>query len=202
MQRISSQSFIYTPGAAMMTRMPKIDATPSQPLLRDAQEADMPAIQAIYAHHVLQGIASFEEAAPSPAEMLARRAAVLRAGLPYLAAELDGRLLGYAYATTYRPRSAYRHTIESSVYVAAGQQGRGLGLALMTALIERCEAGPWRQLLAMVGDSGNTGSLALHRRLGFSTVGTLVGVGFKKGRWVDTVLMQRPLGPGALSLPK
>ncbi|QPF72384.1 N-acetyltransferase [Roseateles sp. DAIF2] len=182
--------------------MPKIDATPSQPLLRDAQEADMPAIQAIYAHHVLQGIASFEEAAPSPAEMLARRAAVLRAGLPYLAAELDGRLLGYAYATTYRPRSAYRHTIESSVYVAAGQQGRGLGLALMTALIERCEAGPWRQLLAMVGDSGNTGSLALHRRLGFSTVGTLVGVGFKKGRWVDTVLMQRPLGPGALSLPK
>ena len=165
-------------------------------LVRDAVEADMAAIQAIYQHHVLHGLASFEEVPPSVDELLARRASVIGLGLPYLVAEIDGRVAGYSYATLYRARSAYRHTIEDSVYVAPGLGGRGIGSALLGALIERCEAGPWRQMIANIGDSGNAGSLALHRRFGFQTAGTLRSVGFKFGRWVDTVLMQRPLGAG------
>ncbi|MDE3237540.1 MAG: N-acetyltransferase [Paracoccaceae bacterium] len=164
--------------------------------VRDAQPSDMAAVQAIYAHHVLHGIATFEEIPPSVEEMQSRRAAVLAAGLPYLVAEIGGQVLGYAYATAYRPRPAYRHTVEDSVYVAEGQGGRGIGAALLTALIARCEAGRWRQMVAVIGNSGNAGSIALHRRLGFREVGTLTSVGFKLGRWVDTVLMQRALGPG------
>ena len=170
-------------------------------LVRDAQEADMAAIQAIYTHHVLYGLASFEEAPPSVEEMLARRQAVLGLGLPYLAAEQGGRVVGYSYASSYRPRPAYRHTIEDSVYVAEGQAGRGIGGALLSGLIGRCEAGPWRQMLAVIGDSGNAGSIGLHRRFGFEPVGTLRSAGFKLGRWVDTVLMQRSLGPGDRTLP-
>lgn len=161
----------------------------------------MPAIQAIYAHHVLTGLASFEETPPSVEEMLARRQAVLGLGLPYLAAEAEGRVVGYSYASSYRPRPAYRHTVEDSVYVAPGEAGRGIGGALLAALIARCEAGPWRQMLAVIGDSGNAGSVALHRRFGFEPVGTLRSVGFKHGRWVDTVLMQRSLGPGDRTPP-
>jgi L-amino acid N-acyltransferase YncA/uncharacterized protein YjiS (DUF1127 family) len=171
-------------------------------LVRDAQEADMPAIQAIYTHHVLHGLASFEETPPSVEEMLARRQAVLGLGLPYLAAELGGQIVGYSYASSYRPRPAYRHTIEDSVYVAQGQAGRGIGGALLSGLIGRCEAGPWRQMLAVIGDSGNAGSIGLHRRFGFEPVGTLRSAGFKLGRWVDTVLMQRSLGPGDQTLPQ
>jgi len=169
--------------------------------IRDAAEADMAEIQAIYAHHVLHGTASFEEVPPSADDLRARRAAVLAAGLPYLVAQFDGRVVGYSYATTYRPRSAYRHTIEDSVYVAHGKDGHGIGGALLSALIDRCEAGPWRQMLAVIGDSGNAGSIALHRRMGFGPVGTLSSVGFKHGRWLDTVLMQRALGPGDRMLP-
>lgn len=166
-------------------------------LVRDATDQDMAGIQAIYAHHVLHGLASFEEVPPTVEELLARRASVIGLGLPYLVAEIDGGVVGYAYATLYRTRSAYRHTVEDSVYVAPGFGGRGIGSALLRALIDRCEAGPWRQLVANIGDSGNAGSLALHRRFGFQTVGTLTSVGFKFGRWIDTVLMQRPLGSGA-----
>lgn len=166
------------------------------PLIRDARDDDMPVVQAIYAHHVLTGLASFEEVPPSAAEMTARRAHVLALGLPYLVAEREGTVVGYAYASTYRPRPAYRFTVEDSVYVAPGCGGQGIGGALLGALIARCEAGPWRQMLAVIGDSDNAGSLALHRRLGFRPAGTLVSVGFKFGRWVDSVLMQRPLGPG------
>jgi len=162
--------------------------------VRDACEADMGPIQTIYSHHVLHGRATFEETPPSVSEMIARRAAVLNLGLPYLVAERAGAIVGYAYATTYRPRPAYRFSIEDSVYVADAERGRGIGLVLLGALIERCEAGPWRQMLAVIGDSGNTGSIALHRRLGFSHAGTLKSVGFKLGQWTDTVLMQRPLG--------
>jgi phosphinothricin acetyltransferase len=171
-------------------------------LVRDAEEADMGAIQAIYTHHVLHGLASFEETPPNVEEMLARRQAVLGLGLPYLAAELDGRIVGYSYASSYRPRPAYRHTIEDSVYVAQGQAGRGIGGALLSGLIDRCEAGPWRQMLAVIGDSGNAGSIGLHRRFGFEPVGTLRSAGFKLGRWVDTVLMQRSLGTGDQTLPQ
>ena len=165
-------------------------------VVRDATEADIESIQAIYSHHVRNGLATFEELPPSVKEMLSRRASVLEAGLPYLTAEIDGMVVGYSYATTYRPRPAYRYTIEDSVYVADGLGRRGIGAALLHSLIDRCEAGPWRQMLAVIGDSGNLASIALHRRLGFQFVGTLTSVGFKLGRWVDTVLMQRALGAG------
>ncbi len=169
--------------------------------VRDAADADMEAIQAIYAHHVLHGLASFEEVPPTVEEMTARRNAVLAGGLPYLVAELDGRVVGYAYATAYRPRPAYRYSVEDSVYVEEGLGGKGVGGALLAALIARCEAGPWRQMLAVIGNSGNAGSIALHKRMGFSHAGTFTSVGFKHGRWVDSVLMQRALGEGDETLP-
>jgi phosphinothricin acetyltransferase len=179
-----------------MNAIQKPPSDDRQLIVRDASEDDMCAIQAIYARHVLYGLATFEEVPPSIDAMLARRADVVERGLPYLAAEIDGKVVGYSYATAYRPRPAYRYTIEDSVYVAEGLGRRGVGSALLSALIARCEAGPWRQMLAVIGNSGNAGSIALHRRFGFQPVGTLTSVGFKLGRWVDTVLMQRPLGPG------
>jgi L-amino acid N-acyltransferase YncA len=179
-------------------------ASPPEPqavVVRDATEEDMAAIQAIYAHEVLHGLASFEEVPPTVDAMLARRASVLDLGLPYLAAEVAGQVAGYSYATGYRPRPAYRHTIEDSVYVAQRMQGRGIGRVLLSALIARCENGPWRQMVAVIGNTGNVGSIALHRQQGFRLVGTFEAVGFKLGRWVDTVLMQRALGPGGDTLP-
>ena len=173
----------------------------STAIVRDATDHDIGAIQRIYAHHVLTGGASFEEVPPTDAEIAARRGHVLRLGLPYLVADDAGAVIGFAYATSYRPRPAYRHTIEDSVYVADGQHGRGIGRALLGALIERCEVGPWRQMIAVIGDSGNAGSIALHRRLGFRHVGTLSNVGFKLGRWLDSVMMQRALGPGGDAPP-
>jgi phosphinothricin acetyltransferase len=161
----------------------------------------MAAVQAIYARHVLHGLATFEEEPPTLEDMQQRLAAATRLGLPYLVAEGDDAILGYSYAAPYRPRPAYRYTIEDSVYVAQGLAGRGIGSALLGSLIERCETGPWRQMLAVIGDSGNGGSIALHRRLGFRQIGVLEAVGFKLGRWVDTVLMQRPLGEGAATHP-
>jgi phosphinothricin acetyltransferase len=188
----------------MKSANPLDDAPRLRPdvVIRDSTANDMAAIQAIYAHHVLHGLASFEEAPPSIDEMLNRRATVLAHGLPYLAAEIDGRVVGYSYATAYRPRRAYRHTVEDSVYVAEGLGGRGIGIALLGTLIARCEAGPWRQMLAVIGNSGNAGSIGLHRRAGFQPVGTLRSVGFKLGQWVDTVLMQRALGTGDGTLPR
>lgn len=172
------------------------------PQVRDAADADLPAIQFIYAHHVLHGLASFEEVPPGVDELRTRMATVRAAGLPYLVAEVDGAVAGYAYATLYRPRSAYRHTVEDSVYVAQGMAGRGIGVALLSALITRCEAGPWRQMMATIGQGdGNAGSIALHARMGFTRIGALRSVGFKHGQWLDTVLMQRPLGAGDGTLP-
>jgi phosphinothricin acetyltransferase len=170
-------------------------------VVRDATEQDMAAVQAIYAHHVLRGLATFEETPPSTEEFLERRASALAQGLPFLVAEAEGRIAGYTYAASYRPRPAYRYTIEDTVYVAPGLDGRGIGSALLPALIARCEAGLWRQMIAVIGDSGNAGSIALHRRFGFQPVGTLASVGLKLGRWVDTVLMQRALGCGDKTLP-
>ncbi|CAI0815254.1 N-acetyltransferase family protein [Serratia ficaria] len=177
----------------------------SAPLLTltDATPDDMAAIQQIYAHHVLHGAASFEETPPTLAEMQQRRSQVLQAGLPWLVAKSDGRILGYCYATPYRPRPAYRYTVEDSVYIAEGQQGNGIGKALLAALIARCEQGPWRQMLAIVGDSAaNQGSLALHQKLGFNDVGTLKAVGFKLGEWRDTHIMQRALGESGATAPR
>ena len=166
-------------------------------LVRDARDDDMGAVQAIYAHHVLHGTASFEEEPPPLAEMRRRRADVLARGLPYLVAELDGRVTGYSYATPYRARSAYRFSIENSVYVDHARHRSGVGRALLTELIARCERGDWRQMIAIIGDSAQAGSIGLHASLGFRHVGTLQAVGLKFGRWLDTVLMQRALGQGA-----
>jgi L-amino acid N-acyltransferase YncA len=173
----------------------------SAPLLRDATEADLPAIQAIYAHHVLHGVASFEETPPSVGDLRDRLASVLRHGLPYMVAEVEGKIAGYCYATPYRPRAAYRNTIEDSIYMDNAFRGRGIGRALLEALIARCESGPWRQMVAVIADGGSGGSLSLHRTLGFELVGTLKAVGFKHGRWLDTTLMQRTLGVGDGALP-
>jgi phosphinothricin acetyltransferase len=170
-------------------------------LLRDATEADIPAITAIYAVEVTDFVNTYEYDVPDAAEMAQRRRNLLAAGYPYLVAELDGRVAGYCYATVYRPRPAYRYTIEDSIYVADGMGGRNIGSALLTALIARCEAGPWRQMLAVIGNSGNAASLSLHRRMGFTPVGTIRSAGFKHGRWIDTVLLQRALGEGDATLP-
>jgi L-amino acid N-acyltransferase YncA len=156
----------------------------------------MAAVRDIYAHYVLHSLATFEETPPKLDEMLARRRASVELGLPYLVAEAEGETAGFAYAAAYRPRPAYRFTIEDSVYVADGRRGEGIGSALLGELIDACRGGPWRQMLAVVGDSANTGSIALHRRFGFELMGTLRLVGFKFGRWVDTPILQRPLGPG------
>jgi phosphinothricin acetyltransferase len=165
-------------------------------LVRPAVPEDLPAIQSIYAHHVLHGLASFEEEAPSLQEMRRRHAEVSARGLPYLAAEDNGEVVGYGYCAPYRTRSAYRYALEDSVYVREGRQGKGVGTAVLRALIEGCERLAYRQLIAVIGDSAHAPSIALHAKLGFVRVGTLRSVGFKFGRWVDTVIMQRPLGSG------
>ncbi|AWK85585.1 GNAT family N-acetyltransferase [Azospirillum thermophilum] len=170
-------------------------------LVRDSRPEDMEAARAIYAHHVLTGLASFEETPPDRAELVRRREDVLARGLPYLVAELDGRVVGFAYAGPYRLRSAYRFAVEDSIYVDPALVGQGVGRALLTALIDRTTAAGFRQMIAVIGDSANSGSIALHGRCGFRQVGVLQAVGFKFGRWVDSILMQRPLGDGDASLP-
>ncbi|EON12683.1 MULTISPECIES: GNAT family N-acetyltransferase [Pandoraea] len=194
----SSSSPSSAPGAPQRVG---VELARSACTVRAVCDEDLPAITAIYAHHVRTGTASFEEVPPDEAEMRTRCAKVLDAGLPYLVAERDGKLLGYAYATHYRPRSAYRFTLEDSVYIAADATGQGVGRALLLTLIAQCEGGPWRQLIANVGDSGNAASLALHTACGFVQAGVLKSVGFKFGRWIDTVLMQRPLSAGDTTLP-
>lgn len=169
--------------------------------LRDATEADMAQVQHIYAHHVLHGLASFEEEPPARDEMLARRAKVLEHGLPYIVAVEGDRVVGYAYATPYRPRRAYRFTVEDSVYMAEGEQGRGIGKRLLMAVVERCADAGFRQMVAIIGNSANAGSIGLHRSCGFRLVGTFENVGFKHDGWRDTVLMQRSLGDGAETKP-
>ena len=165
----------------------------STPVLRAAAAADVPAIAAIYAHHVRFGLASFEEE-PPPAEEIARRMKdVTDRAMPYLVAEVAGLIAGYAYVSPYRTRSAYRFAVENSIYLAPGREGQGLGTRLLESLIARCEQGPWRQMVAVIGDSANHASIRLHERLGFRPIGRLEAVGFKFGRWVDSVLMQRPL---------
>lgn len=171
------------------------------PLIRSVHDADLPAIHSLYADHVRHGTASFELTPPSLNEMRTRHAAVVGHGLPYLLAERDGDILGFCYATPYRPRPAYRYSVENSVYVASGRHRQGIGSGLLATLIAECENGPWRQMLAVIGDSANSGSIALHRRHGFEDVGTFRSVGFKFGHWLDTVLMQRPLGAGDNHLP-
>lgn len=164
--------------------------------VRNAAPGDLPAIQAIYRHHVLHGLASFEEVPPDVEEMRRRHTDITGRGLPYLVAAQAGEILGYGYCAPYRLRSAYRYALEDSVYIKEGFLGRGIGSRLLRELIGLCEAGGYRQLIAVIGDSANTPSIALHARHGFLRAGTLRSVGYKFGRWVDSVLMQRPLGRG------
>ena len=165
-------------------------------LVRPAAPQDLPAVQAIYAHHVLHGLASFEEEAPPLAEMRRRFEEVTAGGLPYLVAEEGGVVLGYGYCTLYRSRSAYRYTLEDSIYVKQGSQRKGIGKALLAELIARCTALNYRQIVAVIGDSANAASIAVHASLGFVRAGNLRSTGYKFGRWVDSILMQLPLGKG------
>ena len=170
-------------------------------LLRPSIEADLPAIQAIYAHAVQHGTGTFETDAPDVAEMGRRRTEVLGRGLPFLVAEVDGEVVGYAYANYFRPRLAYRYCLEDSIYLARDAQGKGLGKLLLAELIARCEAAGGRQMLAVIGDAENKGSVGLHTALGFEHTGVLKASGWKFGRWLDVVLMQRTLGHGDTSAP-
>ena len=172
-------------------------------LLRDSRAEDAPAIARIYAHWVRHGLASFELEPPTEAEMARRRAAVLDGGYPHLVATdpADGRVLGYAYASAYRPRPGYRFAVEDSVYVAPDVGRRGVGRALLPALVARCTGLGFRLMVAVIGDSGNTPSIGLHEGCGFRHAGLLPAIGWKHGRWVDSVLMTRPLGDGAATPP-
>ena len=171
-------------------------------MLRAALPADIAAIQAIYAHHVVGGCATFELDAPSIEQMLRRYDALTSEGYPFLVAEADSIVVGYAYAGPYRERPAYRHTVEDSIYLSPGAVGQGLGTHLLGALLDECERIGFRQVIAVIGDSANAASIGLHRKAGFLMTGTLRAVGWKHGRWVDTVLMQRALGAADTAPPQ
>jgi len=169
--------------------------------IRPAQPRDLAAITRIYDHAVRHGTASFEIEPPDEREMARRYEALRAGGYPYLVAELDGAIVGYAYAGPYRARAAYRWSVEDTIYVAPSSQRRGIGRALLERLIADAEAGGFRQMIAVIGDSANASSIELHRAAGFRMVGAFDNVGFKFGRWLDSVLMQRPLGTGATAMP-
>jgi phosphinothricin acetyltransferase len=171
------------------------------PLIRPSRDEDVATIAAIYGHHVLHGLASFEEVAPAAEEVARRRADIIARNLPYLVAELGGRIVGYCYASLFRPRPAYRFTLEDSIYIDEAWTGRGIGRALLEAVIDRGTELGYRQMVGVIGGRETLPSIRLHRALGFAEIGTLPAVGFKFGRWVDVVLMQRPLGAGADTLP-
>jgi len=171
------------------------------PIIRPSRDEDVATIAAIYAHHVLNGLASFEEVPPEIEEIARRRGDIVARGLPYLVAEMDGKVLGYCYAGPFRPRVAYRYTLEDSIYIDPAAVGRGLGRVLLTAVLARSEELGYRQMVAVIGGRETVASIRLHAALGFTEVGVLTGAGFKFGRWVDSVLMQRPLGPGTAMPP-
>lgn len=169
--------------------------------LRPAVPADIPAITAIYAVEVRELVNTYEYEVPGEAEMAQRMVDITTRGYPYLVATIDGELAGFAYANSYRARIAYQWTVENSVYVDGRFQGRGIGSALMQALIEECTARGFRQMVAVIGEPANTASIRLHERFGFELVGVFRGLGRKHGRWLDTVQMQRALGDGANTAP-
>jgi L-amino acid N-acyltransferase YncA len=169
--------------------------------IRPTTAADLPAITGIYEHAVLYGTATFELIPPDLAEMTRRFDALMEGGFPYFVASLDGRAVGYAYAGAYRPRPAYRFTVENSVYLEPAIPRRGIGMQLLQRLIAESEARGYRQMIAVIGDSANAGSIGVHTKCGFDMIGTHPNVGFKFGRWLDTVMMQLPLGEGGSTLP-
>ncbi len=170
-------------------------------IIRDATPADVPAITTLYAAEVRDHVNTYEYDVPDQAEMQRRMQGVLAAGYPYLVAERSGDVVGYAYASSYRARIGYRFTVENSVYVAAGQQGHGIGAALLERLIEECETRGYRQMIAVIGEPTNTASIRLHEKFGFQLVGIFRGIAWKHGRWLDTVQMQRTLGAGTADAP-
>jgi phosphinothricin acetyltransferase len=169
--------------------------------IRPTTPADITAITHIYAHAVLHGTATFELEPPNEAEMLRRFDKLRAGGFPYVVAVIDGAIAGYAYAGLFRERPAYRFTVENSIYIAPEMHRRGIGRALLTRLIADTEAAGFRQMIAVIGDSANTGSIAVHRSCGFKDAGVYDAVGFKFGRWLDTVQMQRALGAGSQTVP-
>ena len=170
-------------------------------LIRPSTAADVPALAAIYTHHVLHGTGTFELESPDDAEMARRRDDVLAKGLPWLVAQQGPRVLGYAYANHFKPRRAYRFCLEDSVYLAPEAQGQGLGRLLLAELMARCEAAGTRQMIAIIGDSANLGSIGVHRTLGFEHVGVMKAAGWKFERWLDVVVMQKSLGLGSSAVP-
>ena len=171
------------------------------PLIRPSRDDDVAAIAAIYGYHVLPGLASFEEVPPPVEEIARRRGEIVARGLPYLVAEREGRVVGYCYAGLFRPRIAYRFTLEDSIYIDAAEVGHGIGRALLQPLLARCTELGYRQMVAVIGGRETIPSIRLHEALGFTHAGVLPAVGFKFNRWIDIVLMQRALGPGAGAPP-
>ena len=175
--------------------------TVSDLIIRDVRDSDMDTIQEIYSHHVRHGLASWEESPPSVSEMRARRDVIKDGGFPYRVAEKASEVLGYTYACKYRPRPAYRNTVENTIYVAESVRGRGIGLILLNDIIEQCTTLGFRRMVAVIGDSENIPSIKLHERAGFEMVGIIPACGHKAGRWLDQVLMQKALGPGDTEPP-
>jgi L-amino acid N-acyltransferase YncA len=172
------------------------------PLIRPSTEHDLPAITRIYGHHVLHGTGTFETTPPTLEEMTARRADVLSKGLPWLVAEEAGQVLGFAYGNWFKPRPAYRFSVEDSIYLAPEAAGHGLGRALLAELLATLERGGIRKVMAVIGDSANAGSIGVHRALGFEQVGVVQACGWKFGRWLDIVMMQRAIGEGDRTPPE
>ena len=180
------------PSNCFPTHLLAIDMT----LIRASRDEDLPALTAIYAHHVLHSTGTFETEPPSVADMGTRRADVLAKGLPYLVAEDVGVVVGFAYSNWFKPRPGYRYSVEDSIYLAPDQQGKGLGRMLLTELLACCEAAGIRKIMAIIGDSANAGSIGVHRALGFTQVGIIQSCGWKMGAWRDIVIMQKTLGAG------
>ena len=171
-------------------------------LIRPSTDSDLPAIASVYGHHVLHGTGTFETEPPSVSDMASRRQDVLGRNLPWLVAEQDGQVVGFAYGNWFKPRAAYRFSVEDSIYLAPGQQGRGLGRALLAELLAHLETRGVRKVMAVIGDSANTGSIGLHTALGFERVGVVEACGWKFNRWLDIVLMQKTLGTGSTTAPE
>ena len=169
--------------------------------IRDVADTDLPAIQAIYADQVLHGVSSWEETPPDLAEITRRRDAIVAAGYPYRVAVRDNEVIGYAYASTYRPRPAYRYTVENSIYISTTAQRSGCGGVLLKDLIDQCTALGYRQMIAVIGDSNNAMSIDFHKKMGFQMIGTVSSIGYKFNQWLDSVIMQLPLGEGEKTPP-
>ncbi len=178
-----------------------MQADNAKPILRDAVESDMQAIYDIYADEVLHGVSSWEEQPPSVAELTSRFNNIVNNGFPYRVADYQGSAVGYAYASSYRPRSGYRYTVENTIYIHPEFRGLGLGRLLLEDLVSICEDKGYRQMIAVIGDSANQVSIDFHSRMGFSRTGVIKSIGFKHGRWMDSVIMQKPLGQSDQVLP-